>query len=120
MKIDAYCFHFLVCDWKNCWQGCWTEKEYLQVEKEMDEKEQAAQAKEEAESQSNDRAISSSGSSQPAAAEEEPARPPSRPETSASKGRKPRPTNIDTGPSSHTRSVSQLPELGPPLSPIKI
>ena len=121
MKIDAYCFHFLVCDWKNCWQGCWTEKEYLQVEKEMDEKERAAaQAREEAESQSNDRAISSSGSSQPAAAEEELPRPSSRPETSASKGRKQRPQNIDTGTSSHTRSISQLPELGPPLSPIKI
>lgn len=88
----------------------------------MDEKEQAAQATEEAESQANDRAISSSGSSQPAAAaaEEGPPRPPSRPETSASKGRKQRPQNIDTGTSSHTRSISQLPELGPPLSPIKI
>lgn len=48
MKIDAFCFHFLVCDWKNCWQGCWTEKEYLQIEKEMDEKEKAAQEKDEA------------------------------------------------------------------------
>jgi len=122
MKIDAYCFHFLVCDWKNCWQGCWTEKEYLQIEKEMDEKEQAAaQAEAESESQHpNERAISSSGSSQPAA-EEESQRPPSRPETS--RGRKQRPKDINTGASatsSHTRSISQLPELGPPLSPIRI
>lgn len=121
MKIDAFCFHFLVCDWKNCWQGCWTEKEYVQIEKEMDEKEQAAaQAKEEAESElhASDRAISSSGSSQPAA-EEESQRPPSRPETS--RGRKQRPKEINTGAtSSHTRSISQLPELGPPLSPIRI
>lgn len=121
MKIDAFCFHFLVCDWKNCWQGCWTEKEYVQIEKEMDEKEQAAaQAKEEAELEphASDRAISSSGSSQPAA-EEESQRPPSRPETS--RGRKHRPKEINTGAtSSHTRSISQLPELGPPLSPIRI
>lgn len=129
MKIDAYCFHFLVCDWKNCWQGCWTEKEYLQVEKEMDEKEQAAaRATEEAETESqqqNERAVSSSGSSQQPA-EEDSTRPPSRPETS--KGRKQRPKNIDTNTNttnttstiSHTRSVSQLPELGPPLSPIRI
>lgn len=132
MKIEAYCFHFLVCDWKNCWQGCWTEKEYLQVEKEMNEKEEAAaSANEEAESESqpHERAISSSGSSQHAA-EEEQQRPPSRPETS--KSRKQKPANIETttittttatttpNTSSHTRSVSQLPELGPPLSPIRI
>ncbi|KAL9022543.1 MAG: hypothetical protein Q9185_000253 [Variospora sp. 1 TL-2023] len=30
--IDAYCFQFLVCDWRSCWQGCWTEKEYLEQE----------------------------------------------------------------------------------------
>jgi hypothetical protein len=29
LKIDGFCFQFLVCDWKNCWQGCWTEKEAL-------------------------------------------------------------------------------------------
>ncbi|TKA66372.1 hypothetical protein B0A49_07902 [Cryomyces minteri] len=32
MKIDSFCFNFLVCDWKKCWQGCWTEKEYLEAE----------------------------------------------------------------------------------------
>ncbi|KAL8648412.1 MAG: hypothetical protein Q9210_005001 [Variospora velana] len=30
--IDAYCFQFLVCDWRSCWQGCWTEKKYLEQE----------------------------------------------------------------------------------------
>ncbi|KAL9005980.1 MAG: hypothetical protein Q9188_001270 [Gyalolechia gomerana] len=30
--IDSYCFQFLVCDWRSCWQGCWTEKEYLEQE----------------------------------------------------------------------------------------
>ena len=29
LKIDGFCFQFLVCDWKHCWQGCWTEKEAL-------------------------------------------------------------------------------------------
>ncbi|KAH2569341.1 hypothetical protein KXV42_008875 [Aspergillus fumigatus] len=118
MKIDAFCFHFLVCDWKNCWQGCWTEKEYLQLEREMDEKEKAASSKTGdvdhsslPYSDANERAISSSGSSQ-AAAEDEPAY---RPETA--KSRKQKPKQIET---SHTRSISQLPELGPPLSPIQI
>ena len=32
LKIDAVCFHFLVQDWRNCWQGCWTEKEALEIE----------------------------------------------------------------------------------------
>ncbi|KAI9892843.1 MAG: hypothetical protein M1814_001002 [Vezdaea aestivalis] len=32
MKIDGFCFNFLVCKWKSCWQGCWTEKEALTVE----------------------------------------------------------------------------------------
>ncbi|GIC93409.1 putative Rho GTPase activator (Bem2) [Aspergillus udagawae] len=118
MKIDAFCFHFLVCDWKNCWQGCWTEKEYLQIEREMDEKEKAPSSKSGAVdhssppySDANERAISSSGSSQ-AAAEDEPTY---RPETA--KNRKQKPKQIET---THTRSISQLPELGPPLSPIQI
>lgn len=32
LKIDSFCFQFLVCDWRNCWQGCWTEKYYLEEE----------------------------------------------------------------------------------------
>ncbi|KAL4743581.1 hypothetical protein BDV11DRAFT_166085 [Aspergillus similis] len=109
MKIDAFCFQFLVCDWKNCWQGCWTEKEWLQREKEMDEKEKASEAKEVQALSVDERAVSSS-SSQSSTYEA-----PSRPETPKNHKKKPR--KIDT---SHTRSVSQLPELGPPLSPIQI
>ncbi|KAF2141741.1 uncharacterized protein K452DRAFT_326819 [Aplosporella prunicola CBS 121167] len=32
MKIEGFCFQFLILDWRNCWQGCWTEKEYLERE----------------------------------------------------------------------------------------
>lgn len=32
MKIDGFCFQFLVQDWRNCWQGCWTEKHYREEE----------------------------------------------------------------------------------------
>ena len=32
LRIDGFCFQFLVQDWKNCWQGCWTENEYLEEE----------------------------------------------------------------------------------------
>ncbi|KAJ5121385.1 Rho GTPase activation protein [Penicillium bovifimosum] len=112
MKIDAFCFQFLVCDWKNCWQGCWTEKEYLEVEAKMDERDIAASEKLQAAEQreqataNHERAVSSSSSS----AEDEVPRP------ATARTRKTPPKNIET----HSRSISQLPELGPPLSPIKI
>lgn len=32
MKIDALCFKFLVCDWRNCWKGCKTESAYVEQE----------------------------------------------------------------------------------------
>ena len=32
LRIDTFCFHFLVQDWRNCWQGCWTEKHALDEE----------------------------------------------------------------------------------------
>jgi hypothetical protein len=32
MKIDAYCFKFLVCDWRDCWKGCKTEPHYIDEE----------------------------------------------------------------------------------------
>ncbi|KAL2072624.1 hypothetical protein VTL71DRAFT_11967 [Oculimacula yallundae] len=32
MKIDAYCFKFLVCNWRECWKGCKTEPFYVEQE----------------------------------------------------------------------------------------
>lgn len=130
MKIDAFCFQFLVCEWKHCWQGCWTEKEYLQAEMEA---EKAARKPSSSLSRStrDERAISSSGSSQPpktaasssaavrgasGSGDGDDTKPSSR-SGSPSRGRRPVPKRLD---SSHMRSASQLPELGPPLSPIKI
>lgn len=62
LKIDAFCFQFLVIDWKECWQqGCWSEKEYLaeelRFEREGDLKEQ-----EQAISTADERAVGSSNS----------------------------------------------------------
>ncbi|OAX82564.1 hypothetical protein ACJ72_03080 [Emergomyces africanus] len=149
MKIDGFCFQFLVCDWKNCWQGCWTEKEYLAIELEAERKanepEECANAKETGSPTiaAEERAVSSSGSSQaPNTATTTTnnnnssnnnnhnnnnnntkttsngvgTKMPSR-SASPKRGRKPAPPSIN---SSHSRSASQLPELGPPLSPIKI
>lgn len=114
MKIDGFCFQFLVCDWKNCWQGCWTEKEWLQNEKEAavkaaKEKENPVPASSQG-STNDERAISSSGSSQHGQEE-------SSTHSSSPRGRKAPPKRLDN---THMRSASQLPELGPPLSPIHI
>ncbi|KAI7976306.1 hypothetical protein EIK77_010779 [Talaromyces pinophilus] len=145
MKIDGFCFQFLVCDWKNCWQGCWTEKEWVQDEKEAQERaaKEAKEAQEaklngskhanngrngttapnflqhespfpESSSAAEERAISSSGSSQPDHSDN------NQPTKPASTPRKTRPANLEDTGKSHRRSISQLPELGPPLSPIKI
>ena len=32
MKIDAFCFRFLVCDWRDCWKGCKNESRYIEEE----------------------------------------------------------------------------------------
>jgi hypothetical protein len=159
MKIDGFCFQFLVCDWKNCWQGCWTEKEWVKQEKELLAK--AASSTQASSNSTNGakrfsqrplqlpsfvgaedddgRAISSSGSSQ---AEQQSTDSKSQsqsqsksqsqshsqshsPSQSSSQSQsttptlKHRPPRLDSRPK-HERSVSQLPELGPPLSPIKI
>lgn len=33
LHIDRWAFNYLVGDWRNCWQGCWTEKEALDAER---------------------------------------------------------------------------------------
>lgn len=32
MKIDAFCFKFLVCDWRDCWKGCTREALFIEEE----------------------------------------------------------------------------------------
>jgi hypothetical protein len=61
LKIDAFCFQFLVNEWKSCWQGCWTEKEYLEDEYRY---EREGSVNESEDLAVDDRAVSSSGSSQ--------------------------------------------------------
>ena len=35
LDVNAYIFQFLICDWRNCWQGCWTEQEQMLVEQDI-------------------------------------------------------------------------------------
>jgi len=32
MKIDAFTFKFLVCDWRDCWKGCKQEAQFIEEE----------------------------------------------------------------------------------------
>jgi hypothetical protein len=32
MKIDVFCFKFLVCDWRDCWKGCKNEAKFIEEE----------------------------------------------------------------------------------------
>ena len=63
LRIDAFCFQFLVIDWKECWQqGCWTEKEYL-IEELRHEKEGSMDEIDEKNAVIDERAVSSSNGS---------------------------------------------------------
>lgn len=46
LKMELPCFQWLILDWKNCWQGCWTEKDYLlreyAIQNKVDEEEAVA------------------------------------------------------------------------------
>ena len=120
LRIDSFCFQFLVCDWRSCWQGCWTEKEALQQEYRILDR------------------LNSSGSNSPGgsiAVEEQPSgssqNSKSKPSGRGQDRSKPPPLSL-TRPSeeqlpappgnsnNHKRGNSQLPELAPmmPLSPI--
>lgn len=125
LRIEGFCFQFLVQDWKNCWQGCWTEKEYQEGEERYEREgsiEKNGEATVEAQSGSavDDRAISSSGSSQPNAdkAADQTTPIPIRNRSPAKESKSNQPPSQPR--STLQRSDSQLPELGPPLSPIKI
>lgn len=37
LNLERWLFNYLVGDWRHCWQGCFTEKEYLNIEKMVEE-----------------------------------------------------------------------------------
>ncbi|KAL9113729.1 MAG: hypothetical protein Q9227_002174 [Pyrenula ochraceoflavens] len=122
LKIDAFCFQFLVNDWKNCWQGCWTEKEYLEEEYRWQTETSVGNEMSAAE----ERAISSSDSGQQAPSTVSTTQsnqpPKSHRRMNGSRSTSQSKISIEQArpQPSHAKSESQLPELGPPLSPIKI
>lgn len=122
LKIDSFCFQFLVCDWRNCWQGCWTEKQHLEEEYLILDRMQSGSAGSSGGSTAvgEDRSLASSQSSRVTISgrSQERGRPPPLNLTASSDHSLPIPhrqQNVH-----HYRNQSQLPELAPvmPLSPI--
>jgi len=37
LSLERWLFNYLVGDWRNCWQGCWTEKQQLDEEKRLED-----------------------------------------------------------------------------------
>lgn len=127
--IDAYCFQFLVCAWRSCWQGCWTEKEHLEQEYRVIDGIQPSDYLSEQHYEDSDSGTvvvdqptpqsSASSNSRPSLFSPSRERHPPPPPLGA-----PQPTpdqsRQDNAHGSHNRSQSQLPELQPmvPLSPM--
>ena len=69
MKIDSFCFKFLVVDWTACWKGCKTEQEWIDKEYEIFDEvpPSSREGRSSTAAESHDeRAIESSDSSKPA------------------------------------------------------
>ena len=138
LKIDNFCFQFLVQQWRECWQGCWTEKDALEEEYRIIDGREVEIPGSSGDSSGGstavggeERSIGSSASNKPMSTkppqqkqqqqqqQQQQSRPPLKVSTekedhlSVPNGNGPQ----DSG---HARAGSQLPELAPvqPLSPI--
>ena len=132
LRIDAVCFSFLVQDWRNCWQGCWTEKEALDEEYHALENGLPANGSgpssvgDSASSTAvDDRSLASASSHKPSiVGRGNQGRPPPLTLTKASEERLTTPIGEAQNDSrnGYTGSSTQLPELAPmlPLSPFSL
>lgn len=128
LKIDSFCFQFLVCDWRNCWQGCWTEKPHLDEEYQVLDRISRSGGTHSSGGDSSggstvvgdDRSLASSESSKATITgrTQERGRPP--PLTLMTSSDPTLSTSHRHSNGHHYRNASQLPELAPviPLSPI--
>lgn len=131
LRVDAFCFQFLVQDWRNCWQGCWTEKDWLEEEYQiLDRLPPGVPLSEnggysgigdgdsstESTAVADERSLPSSDSHKPSIGRTNQGRPPPLMLTKASEER----LMIPNDENGYSKSVTQLPELAPmmPLSPI--
>ena len=123
LKIDSFCFQFLVCEWRSCWQGCWTEKAALEEEyrvlDRLDSSGGESSGGSTAPTEGRSLASSQSNRARSSGRGQDRSKPPPLSLTSPSDEYLATPTAKEAG---HSRSRSQLPELAPvmPLSPIGI
>ncbi len=132
LRVDAFCFQFLVQDWRNCWQGCWTEKDWLEEEyRILDQVPPGAPCSEnggygdedsstESTAVGDERSLPSADSHKPSiGGRTNQGRPPPLTLTKASQERLVTPNESDRQ-NGYSKSSTQLPELAPmmPLSPI--
>ena len=121
LRIDSFCFQFLVCDWRNCWQGCWTEKEALEEEykilDQMNPPVESSSYRQPAPAEERGQKAGHSGKAKMVPRTEVRGR---LPLLSLATGNDQDFTTPGTPPRRHHRGPSHLPELDPvkPLSPI--
>ena len=114
LRIQGDCFRWLVCDWRNCWQGCWTEKDNLEEEYRILDRSDIPTSHSGTTAFGEDRSISSAGSTSGVKGFTSIAT-----KTSTEHLGDSLPNKNHTG-ATHGRSASQLPELQllQPISPI--
>ncbi|KAL9103877.1 MAG: hypothetical protein Q9163_001114 [Psora crenata] len=122
LRIDPFCFQFLVQQWRDCWQGCYTEKEALEDEYRV--LDGLASSSGESSNGSTavweERAPTSSASNKPMSAKGNQGRPPPLVLVNPSDEPPPLTPAQQARGNGHMVTSSQLPELAPvkPLSPL--
>ena len=133
LRVDAFCFHFLVQDWRNCWQGCWTEKHWLEEEYQILEGISAGDTASKddrgagdeisstgSSAMNDDRSLASADGTKPShVGRNNQGRPPPLTFTGSSQERLRTPVESERG-NIYEKTPTQLPEIAPmmPLSPI--
>ena len=122
LKIDGFCFQFLVEQWRDCWQGCYTEKEYLEDEYRVLDGLVSSSGESSAGSTAvaEERSLRSSASNRAIPGKAVQARPPPLILTNANNEPPPPMPTRQPAQNGHGDKASHLPELAPvkPLSPL--
>ncbi|KAL9126522.1 MAG: hypothetical protein Q9217_004446 [Psora testacea] len=122
LKIDAFCFQFLVQRWRDCWQGCYTEKEALEDEYRVLEglASSSGESSNGSTAVCEERSLASSASNKAISNTVNQGKPPPLILTRAGNEPPPSTPARQVKQNGHATAASQLPELAPvkPLSPL--
>lgn len=134
LRVDAFCFQFLVQHWRDCWQGCWTEKAALEEEYRILDggrrngnvgapPSSSGESSGESTAVTEERSVASSASNKPAlSVRPNQTRPPPLSIATVSEEKLGSPTTVSGAENGTPQPGSKIPELAPvkPLSPIGI